>query len=351
MRLLVNEQDDESFSRAINVPARGVGEVSMKRLRHHANERKIPLLEASRQPEQVPGLTPRVGTTLSKFAGMIDTYRNHLGDSPPAELVRMLLSESGLLQSYKDEGTPEALARWDNVQRILDHIAEFSAEHPDVTLDEYLQEISLMSEVDSYDRSAERVTLMTIHSAKGLEFPVVIVAGLEEGLFPVGNSAQQQEDLEEERRLFYVAVTRAKERLYLTNCERRYRFGELSYPTPSRFLNEIRSELLEFNSTAPPRPARSGYSLDSFNTSRPLSGSRSTPTPSRSEPPVDESFSDDYSQMPKALQVGSLVQHPSFGRGRVESIVGSGDKAKLTVRFDTVGRKQLMLKFANLRVL
>ncbi len=371
MRLVVNERDDESFLRAVNTPARGVGETSMKRLRVFAQSRGISLMETARHPERVPDLTPRVGVVLTKFAAMIDLYRNHLADMPPAELVRTLLSESGLLESYRDEGTPEAVARWDNVQRILSHVAEYTEANPEADLALYLQEISLMSDADSYDSAAERVTLMTIHSAKGLEFRGVVVVGLEEGLFPLGNSAQQEEDLEEERRLFYVAVTRAKERLYLTNAERRYRFGELSYPTPSRFLNEVRDELLEYDATAPPRPASSSFSLGTMRGaraggSRPWSAQRDTarqrPEESpagdrRAETPIPEPgfepqvSPDDYSQTPRTLQVGTRVVHPTFGPGKVEAIVGSGERTKLTVRFDGVGRKQLMLKFANLRLM
>lgn len=354
MRLVVNERDDESFARAVNTPARGVGETTMKRLRVYAATHGMPLLVAARHPERVPDLTPRVGNVLSKFAAMMDLYRNHLGDMSPAELVRTLLGEAGLLQSYKDEGTPEAIARWDNVQRILSHIAEYTDNNADVTLDQYLQEISLLSDTDSYDSAAERVTLMTIHSAKGLEFRMVVVAGLEEGLFPVGNSAQQEEDLEEERRLFYVAVTRAKEKLVLSNCERRYRFGELSYPTPSRFLNEIRDELLEFNATAPPKPVTtSGFRFDR-PASSPARGRESRSWESggaREQAPAPMEFEDDYSQTPKSLQIGSRVVHPTFGEGKVEAIAGAGDKTKLSVRFEKAGRKQLMLKFANLRLL
>ncbi|MBS1911455.1 MAG: UvrD-helicase domain-containing protein [Bacteroidetes bacterium] len=354
LRLVVNERDDESFLRAVNTPARGVGETSLKRLRLAAQGRNMSLLQSARHPEQIPDLTPRVGTVLGKFAEMIDLYRNHLGDMSPAELASTLLSESGLLRSYKDEGTPEAVARWDNVQRILSHIAEYGELNPEATLDVYLQEIALVADADSYDAAADRVTLMTIHSAKGLEFKVVIVAGMEEGLFPVGNAAQDQDDLEEERRLFYVAVTRAKEKLYLTNAERRYRFGELSYPTPSRFLNEIRDELLEFDSTAPPRPSASSFGFGSggraqrggFSTRR--AGSTPPATESQIAP---QEFADDYSQTPKTLQVGSHVQHPTFGPGRIEAIVGRGDATKITVRFESVGKKQLMLKFANLRLL
>lgn len=352
MRLLVNPQDDESFVRAVNTPARGIGEVTMKRLRNFASERGIPLLVAAATPEKILDLTPRIGNQLSRFAELIGTYANHLNDMSPAELVRVLLTESGLLQSYRDEETPEAIARWDNVQRILSHIAEFTEANPTATLDQYLQEIALLSDADTYDELVERVTLMTIHSAKGLEFKAVVVTGLEEGLFPVANASYEQDDLEEERRLCYVALTRAKERLYLTNCERRYRFGELSYPTPSRFLNEMRDELLEFRSTAPPKPTNEGYSRSPQVVAprKPVSHAFDEDQRPAFEADFDPGI-DDYSQTPKALQVGSNVAHATFGRGRVESIVGSGDRAKLTVRFEKVGRKQLMLKFANLRLL
>jgi DNA helicase II / ATP-dependent DNA helicase PcrA len=348
MRLLVNDRDDESFLRAVNTPARGVGEVSVRRLRHHASENGLSLFEAARRADRIGDLGARVANVLHGFTEMIDTYRGHLNDMSPAELARTVLSESGLLQAFKDENTPEALARWDNVQRILSHVAEFHDNNPDASLDQYLQEISLLSEVDQFDPTIERVTLMTVHSAKGLEYDVVLVTGMEEGLFPVGNSAQEQEDLEEERRLFYVAITRARKHLYLVNCERRYRFGELSYPTPSRFLNEISDHLLEFNATAPPSSRTRGGEgfLGSGGTTR---RERTRPEPVQTE--AHDFPSDDYSQVPKALQVGSRVAHPTFGIGKVEMVVGSGDKTKITVRFETIGRKQLMLKFANLQVL
>lgn len=376
MRLVVNDRDDEAFLRGVNTPARGVGEVTIKRLRSFAAAKELSLMEVARNPKQVPDVTPRVGNILSKFVELVDARRRTLTDLPLAESMRMLLSESGLLQSYRDEGTPEAIARWDNVQRILSHVAEYAADNPEATLDQYLQDISLMSDADSYDALAERVTLMTIHSAKGLEFGLVVVVGMEEGLFPIGNAAQNQDELEEERRLFYVAVTRAKEHLVLTNCERRYRFGELSYPTPSRFLNEIRSEVLEFNATAPSRPAggretgggrvaeRGGEW--SFSRQPPPQQQSQQPRPaaqdSKAQPrheydqtspdqgSDDLGGGDDFSQMPKEVRVGSVVVHPQFGRGKVELVVGTGDRTKLTVRFDSVGRKQLMLKFSHLRV-
>ena len=354
LRLLVNARDDESFLRAVNRPARGIGEVTLRRLRASAEGRGRTLLEAARAADEVPDLMARATNALTSFAGMVDRWGNSLGDAPLPEITRMVLTESGLLRSYKDEGTPEAIARWDNVQRLLSHVAEYHEQHPEGTLDEYLQEISLLSDLDNYEGEEERVTMMTIHSAKGLEFKIVILPGLEEGLFPVGQTGADQEELEEERRLFYVAVTRAKERLFISNCERRYRFGELSYPTPSRFLNEIGDEHLEYDTTAPRRSEGStrGGSERSWGKS---SSSRARSRPKRreeekSEWTPDPIPDDDYSQIPRTLTTGAAVEHVTFGRGIVESITGEGDRAKAAVRFETVGRKQLVLKFAKLRL-
>lgn len=340
LRLAVNPRDDESFIRAVNTPARGIGETSIKRLRLHAQREGVPLAAAARTPEQIEGLTPRVGNALSKFIAVIDQAHESVVDESAPAIARELIVASGLLESYRSEGTPEAIARWDNVQRVLSHIAEWSEGRDSAGLDEYLQEISLLSDVDSFDPDAERVTLMTVHSSKGLEFDVVVVVGMEDGLFPIGTASQEREELEEERRLFYVAVTRARQRLYLTNCERRYRFGELSYPIPSRFLNEIDEEHLEFSSLSI-RPVHRAPTEGHIVEKRQALWKKSA---------IDQIPEDDYSQEPRELNVGVTVIHPTFGRGSVEAIGGSGEKVTVTVRFQVAGRKQLMLKFANLRI-
>jgi len=342
LRLAVNSRDDEAFARAVNTPARGFGETSMKRLRSYAEHNGLSLVAAARTPENIEGVTPRVGNVLAGFVAMLDRAHDAAPGDGASHIAQRLLSESGLFESYRAEGTPEALARWDNVQRILSHIAEFSEGRPEAGLDEYLQEIALVADVDGYDAEAERVTLMTVHSAKGLEFDLVVVVGMEEGLFPVGNTSQDREELEEERRLFYVAVTRARKRLYLTNCERRYRFGELSYPTPSRFLNEIDERHVEFGSTTP-RTSTVGSVGGSWTIRR--------EDRHRAAPSIDPVPDDEYSQEVRELRVGSAVLHPTFGRGIVEGVDGSGERTKLTVRFERAGRKQLMVKFAGLRLL
>ncbi len=378
LRLLVNPRDDESFLRSVNRPARGIGEVTLRRLRASATGRNETLLQAAALPEEVVDLTPRARKGLSGFAAMVERWSGLLGEVDVAEIARMVVTESGLLQAFQDEGTPEAIARWDNVQRLLSHVAEYAERQPEGTLDEYLQEISLLSDLDNHVETDERVTLMTIHAAKGLEFRVVFLPGLEEGLFPIGQTGSDPDELEEERRLFYVAVTRAKERLYMSNCERRYRFGELSYPTASRFLNEIDDEHLEFNAMATGRSTAgrgmSGHRADGRQvaseggTGR-VPSQRRRPNPwaadsdsgasaskSRSKPDAESAWApdpipeDDYSQIPRSLEVGATVEHSVFGRGLVESLVGSGDKARAAVRFESVGRKQLVLKFAGLRV-
>jgi len=340
LRLAVNPRDDEAFVRAVNTPARGIGETSVKRIRAYAEARGIPLFDAARAAGAIDALAPRVAKALVQFALLFEPFRTDAVSADWSEAVSQLLSNSGLLESHRSEGTPDSVARWDNVQRILSHVAEFAEHNPDGGLTEYLQEVSLVSDVDSYDPSAGRVTLMTVHAAKGLEFDVVVVVGMEEGLFPVGSAAQDRDDLEEERRLFYVAVTRARRRLYLTNCERRYRFGELSYPTPSRFLQEIDDEHLEYSSTSPRKPPVGPRSQTTPSVQR--------PRPRRSVPDMEV---DEYSQVVPELRAGVQVIHPTFGAGRVEAVVGAGDRTTLTVRFDRVGRKQLMLRFANLRVL
>ena len=254
LKLIINPRDDESFLRSVNRPARGIGEVTVRRLRNGAERENLSLLEMAGRATQIEDLSPRAKKSLHGFAEMVARWQSHLEDVPLPEFARAVATESGLIASLKEDGSPEGLARWENVERLLSHIVEYVEEIPEARLENYLQEIALLSEIDNYDQSEERVTLMTIHAAKGLEFEFVLLPGLEEGLFPIGQTGSDEEELEEERRLFYVAVTRAKRVLTITNCERRYRFGELSYPTPSRFLTEIGQEHLRYNSTAP-RPA------------------------------------------------------------------------------------------------
>ena len=163
----------------------------------------------------------------------------------PSEIARALVDELGFLRSLKEEATPEALGRWENIQELLSAITEFTSETPDATLESFLEEVSLVSPVDSMVDQRNAITLMTLHAAKGLEFPVIFIAGLEEGLFPLYQVAPEPNELEEERRLFYVGITRAMKKLYFTHARLRYRFGDVTYPVLSRFAEEIDPSLIQ----------------------------------------------------------------------------------------------------------
>jgi DNA helicase-2/ATP-dependent DNA helicase PcrA len=273
-----------------------------------------------------------------------------------SELARSLIDEIGIARSLKEEGTPEALARRDNVLELVSALTEFMDQRPDAGLPEFLEEVSLISEVDTADFGRNAVTLMTLHAAKGLEFPVVCITGLEEGLFPISSAADDRRELEEERRLFYVGITRAREKLYLLHAMKRYQYGALTYSPRSRFLDELDPEFLEVHgprpSPAAPRPAAASP------THRPSlqKGAGSSPHPHRrpDQPPAPHDqmprYEDESQEIP-AVSIGTRVVHDTFGRGRIVGLDGRGERMRAIVDFDDVGRKQLMLKFAHLRLL
>jgi len=205
-----------------------------------------------------------------QFSQLIEKFTLLKDEIPPADFAQQYIDATGLLRMYKEQETEDALDRWNNIQRLLSHIAEYTERTENPTLEEYLEQIALISDLDITDTTKDHVSLMTLHAAKGLEFPVVFIAGLEQGLFPLGKAENDNEEKEEERRLFYVGITRAREKLFLTYAERRYRFGELSYSRPSEFLEEIDSTVLEHEGAfgmpaAAPRP-RTGFQSPGFAT-------------------------------------------------------------------------------------
>jgi DNA helicase-2/ATP-dependent DNA helicase PcrA len=234
------------------------------------------------------------------------------------------------------------MSRWENVQELLSAITEFVDKTQEATLENFLQDVSLVSSVDKWDDKFNAVTLMTLHSAKGLEFPIVFITGLEEGLLPFYNSHIDRKDLEEERRLFYVGMTRAMEILLLSHARLRFRFGELSYQTPSQFLDEIDETLLD-------RIKHTRKSIPADTIGLKMSSSRR-----KKIKPDSYYFSDEMpnyeSGASNELQVGTIVEHDVFGRGKVLHIAGRGDSLKAVIDFNSVGRKNLMLKYAQLKI-
>ncbi|MEX2116887.1 MAG: UvrD-helicase domain-containing protein [Bacteroidota bacterium] len=346
LRLLVNSRDSESLRRVINYPLRGIGDTSIDKLRSFAAERDIPLFEALSLIQEIDGIGERTRKGLLQFRDLILKYINLRSGMSFAELARSMVDELGLLRMFKTEGTPESMARWENVQELLSAITEFQDAGPEATLEQFLEEVALVSDVDSWKGETNAVTLMTLHSSKGLEFPVVMITGLEEGILPFYASTIDRADLEEERRLLYVGMTRAREKLYLTRTKMRYRFGEPTYPGPSRFLSEIgNNQVFSHESQNTKRLLEAGHSRSPRN--RRVWDQRKKEHEAEFADPIPDYESE--SQEILEIRRGTIVQHETFGTGKVIEVNGSGEARKAVVQFDEYGVKNLILKFARLR--
>jgi DNA helicase-2/ATP-dependent DNA helicase PcrA len=240
---------------------------------------------------------------------------------------------------YSEIGTDDALDRWNNIQQVLADISQYFRENPESDLVDYLQQVSLISDIDEKDINESKVKLMTLHSAKGLEFPVVFIAGVEKGLFPFARAESDPEEEEEERRLFYVGITRAMKKLSITYAKRRMRFGDYSFQMPSKFIAEIDKHLLDFK----------------------VSNSRISQKIQKPKPKYTYGGYNEYSQIPREenysqierkqfkFKVGDKVRHSHFGFGQIVSMAGEGVNRQATVNFQSVGRKKLMLQYAKLQ--
>ena len=365
LRLIVNPSDSESVLRVINEPPRGIGQTSLQHLQEHGRATNVALFDVLREVDSVPSLQKRTVTAAQGFVKIIDEHRSLANELAPASLAQTYLEATGLLQFYKNQDTDDAQDRWNNIERILSHIAEQQELDPDLTLATYLEQIALVSEQDDPQLGTNRVALMTMHAAKGLEFPLVVIAGLEQGLFPLAKAEQDPKEQEEERRLFYVGITRARQELVLSYAERRYRFGELTFSRPSMFLGEINPDCFAASSrimqraggpSLPPQrpaPGQAGRPTSPFS-------SRQAQPPRRTSPP---SSANEYSQVPSSESYGQVpgdgpqyrpgmrVKHPMFGVGTIVALAGVGGQAKATVQFSNGAKKQLMLQYARLEVI
>jgi DNA helicase-2/ATP-dependent DNA helicase PcrA len=325
LRILVNPDDDISTVRIINVPKRGIGDVTIDRIADYGQSMKINLLEAcyhaaAGKIKGVPAGKIRV------FTDIITRLRESVGKKrSPEELFREIFEFSGYKKALDDENTPESETRTDNINELIAGAAAFEERYPEATVEMFLEEVSLLTDIDRWDPDSDAVTLMTLHSAKGLEFPVVHITGLEEGLFPLQRSIENGiKDLEEERRLMYVGMTRAKRCLNLTYCHYRRRYNSLPMSSPSRFILEIPEDMVE-------KPA------DTMKTHVPASA------------PVRRTGRYGREAVRRgSFPLGTDVYHKKFGIGTVLSVEGSGDNEIVTVSFPSVGRKKLMVKFAGL---
>ena len=340
LRLLVNPKDDQALRRIVNRPRRGIGKTSFERVENLAAERGIPLLAGMRLAIDT-GVAGRAVKKMGAFIDMMDAFANLRAGFTLEDLISRVLAETGYLRSLEREDTPEAEARLDNLRELISSARDFHAANVDELAEEerselelYLDQVALISDLDSYEDRSDRVSLMTVHSAKGLEFPIVFLVGMEERIFPHASSSRDEAGLEEERRLCYVAMTRAMEHLYLTCAAERFRFGDRTYQTPSRFIQEIPDELIETLGTAS-RGARSRAGVSSGSTE----GSR-----------FDYSYGQQEANESDGVAVGTRVRHPIFGRGEVLAVVGTDLNQKLRIKFERAGVKTVMVRFANLEL-
>lgn len=350
LRLLCNPSDSESLTRIINEPARGIGPSTLKKLNEYAQSQSIALFTAFEQANTLPDLQKRAVQASFDFTTMIHRFTELKSSLPPHELAKEYIEATGLLRMFKDEDTEESLDRWNNVQRMLSNIEEEYEKDSALTIEEFLQTVALMSDIDETDMGQERIAMMTMHAAKGLEFPVVFIAGLEQGLFPMGRAEHDPDEQEEERRLFYVGITRAEQRLYLSYAQRRYRFGELNFSQPSMFLRELHPDTIEYVDTyGTSRSVRTPEIISSRQTKYGSGIQKSKPSPFFEDiPPAEESFSQ-VEPEGYDIRTGMKVMHGKFGKGTVQSVSGNGEKREAIVIFEGIGKKQLLLKYAKLQ--
>ena len=355
-RLVINHNDEDSLIRSINTPARGIGKTTMEKIIVAADEHNVNMWEIMVDPRNYGvNLNSGVLTKLMNFSTMIKSYTAEMKKKDAYELARHIATSSGILKMYRDEDVPESVSRVENIEELLNGIKEFSekgaaANEGDLekqgTLEEFMQDVALLTNQDNEsEEDNDKVTMMTIHSAKGLEFPYVYVVGLEENLFPSIQSISTRTELEEERRLFYVAVTRAEKHLTLCCAESRYRWGQFTMTEPSRFLEEIDDSLID-------RPQKTSFGVGDKD----LFGSSKKPTlPKRNMTSVSSASTTTETPFDASdtggLQTGMKVEHPKFGKGKVTAVEGAGPNKKATVFFNGVGQKSLLLRFAKLKII
>ena len=350
LRFVVNHEDEEAFKRIINYPKRGIGDTTVEKMMVAAYEHDIPLWDVIQNATSFLG--GRAANSVDDFCTMIKSFGIEVERKDAFESASSIAKQSGLLKDLYEDKTIEGLNRYENVQELLNAIKEYvdNPENPEKSLGAFLQEIALLTDNDRNKDTGDAVTLMTIHSSKGLEFKQVFVVGMEEDLFPSQMMMQSREDLEEERRLFYVASTRAMDKLYLTYALTRYRFGRLLNCEPSRFLEEVDPMCIRVNKRMTSAlsgalrnessEGKSGFVGIKNQSQRPMTTAKiHTPSP------------DFKPSNTNNLQAGAKVEHPKFGFGIVNKIETEGINRKASIQFDNFGEKTLLLSFAKLRII
>ncbi len=339
LKLIANPKDDISFQRIVNYPKRGLGDKSLADIAVLATQDKRPFYEVVLNIDSYTALTSRA-KKLKEFTAVVEKYRKQKDERPVDLLVQDLVDELKIIDELLSEDLIIGQTKVENIEAFIEGAAEFARHNGEATLDNYLAEISLFTDLDSYSEIDDKITMMTIHSAKGLEYDTVFLVGLEEGLFPLGQTISEPMQLEEERRLFYVGATRARQLLVLSTASRRYRFGEVT-SIPSRFLSEIPKEYVEeldFRSSRYFEFDTSGQKPLPFFTHK-------THTNASNDKGVHYVYEEN-----EIFRNGRIVQHPTFGRGKILHTEGFGESLTLEIMFTGRGVKKIMAKFAKLKV-
>jgi len=376
LRLVINPKDDEALRRIINFPARGIGNTTMDKILLAANQYKVALFDIVDNVAKI-NININNGTKrrLQDFALKIKSFQALAQEKDAFELTDYIIKNTGLLQEYRKDVTPEGLSRVENIQEMMNAIQDFidaQKEEPDadISLTSYLQDVALFTDLDKDDENPNKVTLMTVHMAKGLEFPYIYIVGMEEDLFPSAMSINTRAELEEERRLFYVALTRAEKKATITFAESRYRWGKLNFTDPSRFIDEIDDKFLDYNYNQSEVGGNPFLDADLFETPQSFSKkSKSSFAQKKYQKNKKPVVKKNPNPVPKNLKkisdlgnsqsigdnvhvkIGDRVEHSRFGQGQVMNIEGQGSNKKATIRFDESGEKKLLLKFAKLTIL
>ncbi|AJH14627.1 ATP-dependent helicase [Myroides profundi] len=378
LRLVINPKDEEALVRVINYPARGIGNTTLDKLTIAANHYKRSIFEVVEHIDKIDlKITAGTRSKLSDFSNMIKAFQALEETMDAYQLTEHIVKKTGLVQEMRKDTTPEGITRMENIEELLNGIKDFIEGQREVdgargALSEFMEDVALATDLDKDTGDDDRVALMTIHLAKGLEFPTVFCVGMEEDLFPSAMSMNTRSELEEERRLFYVALTRAEHQAYLTYAQSRYRWGKLVDSDPSRFIEEIKDEYLEYLT-----PVETNYrykptiNADIFGDvdksklrlKKPIAGTPPAYVTDNEEPkenrnirklkPVDASVTKTttLTNGNQLLEVGQTVMHERFGKGVIINLEGVGADKKAEIRFDVGGIKKLLLRFAKLQVL
>lgn len=361
-RLLINPSDEDAFIRVINTPSRGIGPQSIDKLLLYTHARNLDIWHSVKNILSLHsemGISKHIAIKIDAFANLIDSIRIQVKQKDAFEIASKILKQSGYLQMYKDSNNSEDQERFENIQELINAVGFFVENQktslPDKipTLEEFLFQVSLLTDLDEDEQNKDLVKLMTVHAAKGLEFPYVFIVGAEENLFPTSQSLLSRKELEEERRLFYVAITRAKKQVIISYTESRLRGGDHVYNEPSRFIFEIKQDLLDFPSKDLPSLHKTGdnaLSKKSLNIT--FSKFQQLETNNKKLRRVSDCQpSHTNYDLFDSIVPGVYVEHSIFGHGKVIQVDGTGDNKKAIVAFDNYGNKNLLLRFARLKIL